>query len=103
MIDYQVNRDYIASTLCINKDRPELNCNGYCYLKTQMKKVVDLPVEEIPQLPIPSTDNTELVFTFEEQEIVSFEPGLEERNMLFYYSDNYHFNLSTGHFNPPRA
>ncbi|MCD0490256.1 hypothetical protein LPB86_18590 [Pedobacter sp. MC2016-14] len=33
---FEVNQDYIAKTLCVNKDRPWMNCNGKCYL---MKKV----------------------------------------------------------------
>jgi len=38
-IDYFINKDYIASVLCENKDKPEKNCNGKCYLKKQIKKV----------------------------------------------------------------
>jgi len=33
---YQLNQQYIASTLCVNKSRPWLHCNGRCYL---MKKI----------------------------------------------------------------
>lgn len=33
---YQLNQKYIASTLCENKSRPWMHCNGHCYL---MKKV----------------------------------------------------------------
>tara|TARA_B100000929_G_scaffold276012_1_gene250364 strand:+ start:1041 stop:1409 length:369 start_codon:yes stop_codon:yes gene_type:complete len=32
LLDYMVNYDYIADELCVNRDRPELNCNGRCYL-----------------------------------------------------------------------
>ena len=32
VLDYMVNYDYIADELCVNRDRPELNCNGRCYL-----------------------------------------------------------------------
>ena len=32
VIDYIFNYDYIADELCVNRDRPELNCNGRCYL-----------------------------------------------------------------------
>ena len=32
VLDYVVNYDYIVDELCVNRDRPELNCNGRCYL-----------------------------------------------------------------------
>lgn len=35
---YQINRDYIASELCINKAKPASTCNGKCYLVKKMKQ-----------------------------------------------------------------
>lgn len=32
ILDYMINYDYIADELCVNRDKPELNCNGRCYL-----------------------------------------------------------------------
>ncbi|WP_298549044.1 hypothetical protein [uncultured Aquimarina sp.] len=34
---YQLNIDTIIEKYCVNKERPKLNCNGKCYLMTQMK------------------------------------------------------------------
>ncbi|MEW7291401.1 hypothetical protein [Aquimarina sp. 2304DJ70-9] len=34
---YQLNIDTIVEKYCVNKERPRLNCNGKCYLMTQMK------------------------------------------------------------------
>lgn len=34
---YQINQDYIASVLCINKAKPTSTCNGKCYLLKKMK------------------------------------------------------------------
>ncbi len=34
---YQINQDYIASVLCINKTKPSSSCNGKCYLSKKMK------------------------------------------------------------------
>ncbi|MDT7827469.1 hypothetical protein RQM65_02175 [Pricia sp. S334] len=36
--EYVVNYDYIVNVLCENKDRPELQCNGKCYLVEQLAK-----------------------------------------------------------------
>ncbi len=33
---YTLNIEYIIAELCENKDKPELNCKGKCYLKKKM-------------------------------------------------------------------
>lgn len=38
VFDYLMNRDYIAEVFCINKDKPELSCNGQCYLMKSLKE-----------------------------------------------------------------
>ncbi len=35
---YELNKDYIAAVLCVNKDKPKLNCNGKCYLSRKIKQ-----------------------------------------------------------------
>ncbi len=40
-VDYAWNLDYIASSLCENKARPEMQCNGQCHLKKQLAKTAD--------------------------------------------------------------
>ncbi|PWG82482.1 hypothetical protein DDR33_01040 [Pararcticibacter amylolyticus] len=36
---FELNRNYIASTLCENRERPWLHCDGKCYLAKKMKQV----------------------------------------------------------------
>lgn len=62
---YQINQEYIAAVLCINKTKPASSCNGKCYLSKKMK-------EQERQ----------------EQTIPSVVKGLEE--VVLYFSD---FNL----------
>lgn len=31
-LDFELRRDYIVKNLCENRNRPQLNCNGKCYL-----------------------------------------------------------------------
>ena len=38
VIWYECNRDYVAKTLCENRDKPERKCCGKCYLRKQLKK-----------------------------------------------------------------
>ena len=37
-IGFKLNQTYIAEVLCINKDKPEMGCNGKCHLNKQLKK-----------------------------------------------------------------
>lgn len=36
---YAANIDYIIETYCINKDKPEMKCDGKCYLSKQLTSV----------------------------------------------------------------
>jgi hypothetical protein len=38
---FNINRNYIAKVLCENRDRPQLNCNGKCYLAKKLKQQQD--------------------------------------------------------------
>lgn len=38
---FKINRDYIAKVLCENRQRPELKCNGKCYLAKKLKEQED--------------------------------------------------------------
>lgn len=37
-LDYMVNYEYISKELCINKEKPELKCNGKCHLMKELAK-----------------------------------------------------------------
>ncbi|MCX6215611.1 hypothetical protein [Spirosoma sp.] len=38
---YHLNQDYIARNLCVNRDKPQLHCNGQCYLARRLKAEQD--------------------------------------------------------------
>jgi len=38
---FELNQKYIASTLCENRDKPWLHCNGHCYLMKKIKAAED--------------------------------------------------------------
>ncbi|GGN07204.1 hypothetical protein GCM10010967_48340 [Dyadobacter beijingensis] len=35
---YKVNKEYITRVLCQNRDKPQLHCNGKCYLAKKLKE-----------------------------------------------------------------
>lgn len=45
---YELNIDYIIDTYCVNKERPWLNCNGKCYLMSQMNSHQE-PIKDNPK------------------------------------------------------
>jgi len=36
--EYQLNKEYIAKNLCVNKSRPKMHCNGRCHMMKKMKQ-----------------------------------------------------------------
>ena len=38
LISFKIHQEYIAKVLCINKEKPQLQCNGKCHLKKELKK-----------------------------------------------------------------
>ena len=75
--EYIVNYDYIVNTLCENKDRPELECNGKCYLSRQLAK----EAEQNEKNPFGERAFTELV------QVVYFEPLCELAIAIPLYTD----------------
>jgi hypothetical protein len=38
MLDFFINQDYISKNLCVNRDKPQLHCNGKCHLAKKLKE-----------------------------------------------------------------
>ena len=36
--DYELRKDFIIKNYCVNKSRPEMHCDGKCYLAKQLEK-----------------------------------------------------------------
>ncbi|GAB2518001.1 hypothetical protein [Spirosoma aerophilum] len=53
---YHVNKDYIARVLCQNRDKPQLHCDGQCYLAKQLKVQQDKQdketTERVQHMPV---------------------------------------------------
>ena len=62
-ISFKANQDFIAKVLCINKDKPELQCNGKCHLAKELNKTESKDQNS----PITVTNKTEILLFFEKQ------------------------------------
>ena len=54
---FKLNQDFITDFFCINKDKPEMQCDGKCYLK----KTIDTANEESNSSPVTPPDERSLI------------------------------------------
>ena len=98
IVEYVLNQDYIAEFLCINKEKPELQCNGKCHLVKEIEKQQEeapltalgitlelYPIGFVNILEIPSSSN---------------HGDLQNANQ-FYYNKLYAFSYNDSEIQPP--
>jgi len=105
-VNFVVHQKEITELECINKDRPEMNCNGKCYLAKQLQKA-DLELDQKKE------ENSKRLSHFKSLEgndifffdSLTFESYLfkneEEHDVEFSYVDSYYFEFQFTKFNPP--
>ncbi len=58
---FYYNQSYIVLTLCENKNKPQMKCNGKCYLAKQLKKVEPVETKSAEKKDIPATHFPEIL------------------------------------------
>ena len=101
VFEYVINYEYIAKVLCINKDKPEMHCNGKCHLMQEMAKTSE---KELPLTPTKKhvVTETEILF-YQELESFAFD-GFFNESRLHITSNYFNFHQllkSSGTFHPP--
>ncbi len=96
-VEYAVNYDYISKVLCVNKDKPNLQCNGKCHLMKQLRKQQD---KDFNSLRV-SLEEYPIGFV----EIIKFNKTdsffIQKKENLFKYYQNYKFLALSTFFHPP--
>ncbi len=95
-VEYAINYDYISEVLCINKDKPEMHCNGKCYVMKQLKKQKSedfklLKISE-EEYPIGFVE----IITINSPKKINF-----NTKKLHFYQQNYTFVADNSVFHPP--
>ncbi|WP_255563269.1 hypothetical protein [Mucilaginibacter sp. 21P] len=72
---FQMNQKYIAETLCINRYRPWMHCNGKCYF---MKKIHQAQENEKKQEAKDNLNRLEVSFFQESFQFASIAPKILE-------------------------
>ena len=101
VLEYVMNYEYISKVLCINKDKPKMQCNGKCHLMKELAKASDA------EKPL-STDKKGItsildVLIFEEIKSFDIIPlcfGTKEKTNSYYSNLYFHLN-SASVFHPP--
>ncbi|MGG5208931.1 hypothetical protein ACQWU4_08280 [Chryseobacterium sp. MIQD13] len=100
LMEYAVNYNYIATVLCINKSRPELHCNGKCYLSKELAKT-----NNTDSSPLNKTKNSGQkvldTYTLSEISAIQTERELFSLNFNFLYETAYSFLFLKHIFRPP--
>ena len=101
VFEYVINYEYIAKVLCINKDKPEMQCNGKCHLMQELAKTSE---KELPLTPTKKhvVTETEVLF-YQELESFAFDGFFNESRLHITsnYVNFYQLLKSSGTFHPP--
>lgn len=86
LVDYVMNYNYIANVLCENKEKPELNCDGKCYLAEMLAK----EAQQNKENPFGDKESKAEI-----QTIVNFQDIFKNINWSFYIpkQDNFKTNI----------
>jgi len=99
LVEYYANKDFFATVLCINKDKPEMHCNGQCVLMVKLKKTIQ---EDSNSSPIPKVNFEDYPIGF-----VSFLATPIQKSELFdaiafsLYKNHYASIKGSNPFHPP--
>jgi len=67
---FKVNQSSIIQNFCVNRDKPDLGCNGKCHLKKQLDKQHEKDQSECPALKKWLLDLYQVVFEIHIKSII---------------------------------
>ena len=100
--NYIVDYDYISQVLCINKEEPELQCNGKCHLNKELNKAES---SEDNDSKNNSRTNLEIGITYflNAQEEILIPQLLSLKKKTFFYTNFFTTPFINSFDKPPRA
>ena len=97
LLEYIVYEDYIAEFLCVNKEKPKLNCNGKCYLIQRLKEQDQQKKQNLPKITIEEYPIEFVTLYHILTPTVTIKEVLSSKK----YSNLYYFLFSYSNFHPP--
>jgi len=102
VLSFKLNREYIASTFCVNRDKPELLCSGKCFLNQQLKADEEQDKKTVPQK---AAKNQETGYVLENTSACAFllttPAALLHNTLPFFQSPHHTHPCLDGVFHPP--
>ena len=69
-LNFYLNQSEISELFCVNKEKPQLNCNGKCHLNTVLTETAT--DDETPFSQNNSEDNLDLIFDLFTESPINF-------------------------------
>lgn len=99
VVEYVVLYDYITKELCVNKDKPEMECNGKCHLMKEMAKNSDADTKDKYH-----SFSVETQIVFYQDLLSAFSANVAKphlKKVLFSKINTYSFSFCNLIFHPP--
>lgn len=102
LVDYGLNYDYISKVLCINKEKPQMHCNGKCHLMKELAKASESEKPINSDKKDNSKQEIELLFYKELNEINFRQIYFHNKTSIGdNYANLYFHSVSCSVFHPP--
>ena len=98
---FKINQKKIVELFCINKDKPEMACDGKCYLKDKLEKVDDSENNQ-NKSSNPNNQQTKEEYLITSNIHLDFKLLTQKKN-YFWLNNLYHFKFSPRYFHPPQV
>lgn len=103
VFDYELRKDYIIKVYCVNKNIPELHCDGKCYLAEKISQSKEKDESQamnafFSQVFMAESLNTNPDFSF----LLGIELFFSKSPTVFYYKWHFTDAPTSSLFNPPR-
>ncbi|BFP42099.1 hypothetical protein FGF1_29440 [Flavobacteriaceae bacterium GF1] len=99
-LTYLANSTYIKEVLCINREKPKLNCNGKCYLMQQLQENQPQQEQELPQW---IHGKYEFVFFNACERLQNDRDPNAKKPVFSHYGHDYYLLTTWDIFHPPKA
>jgi hypothetical protein len=106
-VDYYLSYEFIVNDLCENTDKPEMKCNGKCYLNKQIAIVdgVNIDKERIPNSNQSNSEklDTSLLFIFDSLFFNTTTFSQERETRSEFANNHYDYLMEYNFFTPPKV
>ena len=98
VFDFYANRDYIARTLCVNRDKPMMHCGGRCQLCKRLNREADQDKKN----PEQRAENRQELLMLDHFSVSAGTPALSCADIPYaYFPEKDPVDRSSAVFHPP--